>query len=165
MAVLPTVDLMTTPGDATIVDLLEEQRELQLKFGVNFNTMTMDERIQFIKDMMLALADEIHEALGEVSWKPWQTGRQYVNYDAYNGELIDAFHFLMNLVLAGNLTGEDVVRMYREKREINARRQRDGYDGQNKCPICTRALDDPKTECAIVTHHGRPMAYCVELVS
>lgn len=149
----------------TLADLLEEQRRLELKFGVDFAVMTIDERVQFIKDMTLALENELHEALNETAWKPWQRGPRYVNYGAYAGEVVDAFHLILCLMLAGNMSADDLVRGYRAKRELNAKRQIEGYTGQNKCPVCARALDDEATECVVedVAGSSRRRVYCVEL--
>lgn len=164
-AIGQTVVAHDASEQVTLADLLEEQRRLELKFGVDFDVMSIDERVQFIKDMVLAVEDEAHEALKEVSWKPWQRGPRYVNYDAYNGELVDVFHLVLCLMLAGNMTAGDLVRGYREKRELNAKRQAEGYTGRDKCPICARALDDAKTECVVENVPGSPRKriYCVEL--
>lgn len=130
--------------------MLTAQRDLQERWmGYSFSDMNLAERIEYVKNMVLALNNEVNsELLGEVSWKPWTHGDPYINVDAYKGELVDAWHFLMNLMLAVDMTAEELFVLYVQKREVNARRQREGYDGRStKCPGCQRAQDDPTTGC------------------
>jgi hypothetical protein len=143
------------PGWDRLSKLLEAQRELQLHAKpLNRDPSKItdpEERAQFIKDMVLALEDELHEALGEVGWKPWAESR-HVNRDAYMGELIDAFHFFMNLMLVVDMTADELFLGYMEKRQRNKARwaAEGGYTGLDKCPGCKRAIDD------IAHHLGLP---------
>ena len=127
---------------------LRTQRELQEEsYGFDFDEMTTEDRVEFITWNVLALTDELHEALAETGWKPWATSR-HINLDAFKGELIDAFHFMGNLFLAAGMSADEVMRRYRKKRQVNADRQADGYDGvTTKCPVCKRALDDDAVKC------------------
>lgn len=136
----------------TFARMLALQEQLQREsFGYNFETMTAEQRIQYIKDMKLALEAELQEALDETGWKPWAT-RKFINRDAYFGELVDVLHFLMNMFLVlGDNTGDladEIFTKYCLKNHINERRQREGYDGiSTKCGGCGRALDDPAVSC------------------
>ena len=104
-------------------------------------------RIQFIKDMKLAADAELQEFLDEVGWKPWASSR-HINEEAAQGELVDLFHFFMNLCMAVSLTPDQLFEKYRTKRQKNIRRQAEGYDGvTGKCPDCGRALDDDAVTC------------------
>jgi hypothetical protein len=136
-----------------IADMLSAQLLLQREsFGKDPTKLTPDERAEFIRWNVLALTDELHEALNEVGWKPWATNRE-IDHEAFMKELVDAWHFFMNLMLAGSgmeLTGEssDDLRIetlaqwfgdkYFEKRKVNAKRQADSYTGTDKCPSCKR---------------------------
>src|SRR3546814_20161250 len=102
--------------------------------------------VEYIKNQVLALLDEGHEALNEVGWKPWASSR-HVNREAFAGELVDILCFLVNLALSVGLTPEDFYRLHQEKALRNIKRQADGYDGQaGKCPGCLRAIDDLKAK-------------------
>jgi hypothetical protein len=97
---------------------------------------------------VLALEDELHEMLGEVGWKPWATSRHF-NRQQYLGELVDAFHFLMNLILVARgeeqstkELGAEFSRLYKQKRIVNMRRQEKGYDGVSEKCSCGRAVED-----------------------
>lgn len=130
-------------------EIFERQAKLQRdSFGINPADMDPEARSQYIKDMVLAATDELHEALAEVGWKPWATSR-HLNKDAFIGELVDVLHFLVNLWLAAGATPQQVRDRYIEKSIRNARRQSDGYDGiSGKCPECKRAFDDPGVLCS-----------------
>lgn len=130
-------------------DALKAQLELQKKsFGSDPTKLQGDERADWIRWNVLALQDELHEALQETGWKPWATSR-HVNRAAYISELVDAFHFFMNLMLVVDCSAEEFLDKYAEKRKINVQRQAEGYDGvANKCRMCGRALDDPAVTCS-----------------
>lgn len=150
--------------------LLDAQEQLQAQsYGVSPRDLTEDEKIVFIKDMILAATDELHEMLGEVpAWKPWvsreklaENGRKPYNVEAYRAEWIDLFHFVMNLGLVMNMTAEDIQSAYFKKREKNARRQELGYDGvSEKCPECKRALDDDAVLCVKSTNSHGEQFWC-----
>jgi phosphoribosyl-ATP pyrophosphohydrolase len=133
-----------------LYEMLRLQRQLQTEtFGANPAVMQDADRIQYIKDMVLAATDELHEVLAEVGWKPWATSR-HVNRDAYVSELVDVWHFVMNLLIAVDCGPEELYTKYLAKRSENARRQEAGYDGvSEKCSQCHRDLLESKA-------HGSP---------
>lgn len=103
-------------------------------------------RMDYIRYNVLALTDELHEALKEVSWKPWAEGHRF-NREAYLKELVDALHFLMNLALAAGADGvTDLVReftaLYFHKADVNQRRKDEGYDGISTKCACGREIRD-----------------------
>lgn len=135
-------------------------------YGIDYFTMTDEEKIQHFKEMKLALQDELHEALNEMGWKPWATKRHF-NQDAVQGELVDAWHFFMNLMLIAGMTPLDLFEKYEAKRKKNMARQQaeGGYDGvSTKCPRCKRALDDDAVACHVAgfkdTGNREPMSIC-----
>lgn len=140
-----------------LIELFELQHDLQTEtYGYNFQQMTPVERVQYVKDMKLALEAELQEVLDETTWKPWVhvplRGSRWVNRDAYVGELVDVLHFFINMLL---VLGDDpkelaieVADRYLRKHDINRQRQENGYDGVSmKCHSCGRALDDPGVGC------------------
>lgn len=140
-------------------DLLDDQDNLQVVMaGSRPNDLGPGEKIQFIKDMVLAAEDELHEMLGEVGWKPWATSR-HINVDAFKGEWIDLFHFVMNLALVVDMDSEEIAELYDQKRLKNIQRMRDKYDGvSTKCPRCRREYTDEFVNCLPKDGFGR--AYC-----
>lgn len=140
--------------------MFAKQLELQQRYGADPTQMTGDRRIACIKEDVLACTDELHEALGEIGWKSWATGR-HVNEDEAFGELRDAWQFLTNLMFAVKQVSpaelaELLERSLDEKLKINHARHTEGYDGvSTKCPGCTRALEEVSIlELPCVTLHG-----------
>lgn len=133
-----------------LAKMMAAQLELQRVKGTDPTAMTLEERIQFIKDQVLACTDELHEALAEVGWKPWASAR-FISENSAFGELRDAWQFLTNLMFAVTQDSpEDLAKRLEdnlyEKLEINHRRMAEGYDGvSTKCPQCKRALDETNT--------------------
>lgn len=142
-----------------LANLLRSQFTLQVEaYHRDLSSMTPEARVVFIKDMVLALTDELHEALNETSWKPWASTHGEVNDEAFFAELVDAFHFMMNLMLvafpheAPEKIADKLWSGYVVKNAKNLQRQQEGYDGKsNKCPGCRRALDDDAVRCRRVT--------------
>ena len=127
---------------------LEETRKLQESaYGVDPSTLSGEALADFVLWNHVALVDEMSEFLGEIQWKPWAKPRGGKNRDAAISELIDAAHFLANLAVAMGCTDDEWIQKYKAKMEINAKRQRDGYDNKNKCQKCRRALDDVAVKC------------------
>jgi len=136
---------MTTQDRFTL--MLEMQLELQKKHMKDGDPRLLsgDERADFMRWNAFALEDEIHEAMQEVGWKPWATNRD-INQELFLKEMVDAFHFFMNMLLCGmgHLQPAGIADAftiaYIEKNAVNAQRQQEGYTGQAKCPFCKREL-------------------------
>jgi hypothetical protein len=130
-------------------NVFSTQAEFQrVYFGHDFETMSRNERIDYVRWNILALLDEMHEALAEVGWKPWALAK-YFNKHSFQGELVDAFHFFVNLCLASGMDAQALMKRYHRKQRVNRERQDNGYDGvKSKCPLCKRAYDDADVKCA-----------------
>jgi len=131
-----------------LVEMLKAQRHLQVKaYGSDPYEGSEVQRINFMKDMKLALEAELQELMDEIGWKPWASSR-HINREAAVGELVDVWHFFMNFMLVLNVSPAELYERYMEKRTKNIIRQKDGYDGViGKCPVCKRALDDSAVKC------------------
>lgn len=132
----------------TFQEALDAQHQLQINsFGADPKGLDNEAKLEWIRWNMLALMDELHEALAETGWKPWAKSK-HVSRDAFVSELVDAFHFMMNLMLVVDCDADEFLAKYFEKRGINAKRQAEGYDGvAGKCRGCKRALDDAAVTC------------------
>jgi dimeric dUTPase (all-alpha-NTP-PPase superfamily) len=98
-----------------------------------------------LREQAFALILEIAEAVEKTSWKPWVSKIQDppIPYGPYMKEMIDVFHFFINMCLLGGVTPEQLYEGYYRKNLINIARQKEGYDGvSTKCPGCNDALDD-----------------------
>lgn len=133
-----------TSNSPSLAELFLRQHQLQREsFKLDPCLLSGSEQAEFVRWNVLALEDELHEALAEVNWKPWATAEPGVrDYDAFLGELVDAFHFLMNLALVAGFDPEQAAHAfahrYAKKADRNAERQEEGYTGLAKCPRCHR---------------------------
>lgn len=145
-------------------DMLKLQLELQkssMKDG-NPQHLTGDDMATFMTWNAFALTGEVHEAMQEVGWKPWASNRSIAE-QAFLKEMVDAFHFFMNMLLCAlpdspEVIAEKFVTAYEEKNRENARRQEEGYTGTNKCPGCGRDLKEFMDLQVISTATGK--AWC-----
>lgn len=142
------------------------QYELQVRLGHDTRNMSDIDRITYIRNMVLACTDELHEALAETSWKPWTNGDLFINRNALFAELRDAWQFLTNLMLvATESSPADLAqRLHNElsdKIAINHDRADTSYDGvTGKCPMCRRDLAEV-VPYIVTTTDGRTMMHCV----
>jgi dimeric dUTPase (all-alpha-NTP-PPase superfamily) len=114
------------------VRFIEHQRQLQINvFGDNRPRPLKGEELgESVRMNVIACEHELHEALDEMpGWKGWSSRiPEIVNRDKYVEELVDAAHFLANLLLAADVDDEEFERVYRDKDVVNAERQKAGYD-------------------------------------
>jgi len=133
---------------AAMIALQRSLQETHMLRGNTFADLTTLERVRYVRDMYVAAIKELGEVLDETTWKPWSVAQPAIHDDHVFGELIDVWHFLMNLFLVTRpqATSEEIAaeiyRAYQRKRQINVERQVNGYAGGGKCPLCARALDD-----------------------
>lgn len=137
----------------TVTEIFEKQHDNQVN-AYHLDPASFDEesRVEFVKTNILAAITELTELLDEHGWKTWSQdyALRDVNSDAVLGESADVMCFLVNVMLAHGLTGEEFAKAYFEKAERNVKRQTKGYDTSSsdwKCSTCGRALDDPGVEC------------------
>lgn len=148
------LDVRIEAASDALTRMLLMQLDLQLRaYGEAPDQMSGAKRKDYVRTMAYALTDEVHEATNEVAWKPWATA-DFMRRGAYLKELVDAWHFFMNLLLVAigpdslwetpEQLAKAFVTAYEEKHLLNAKRQEEGYDGvTTKCPGCHRAYDEP----------------------
>lgn len=112
-------------------EMLRMQEALQRRYngGRSPRELTPEEKVEFIRTMMLATTDELHEALRETAWKPWSKRDEWTSEenDRFKDELIDAWHFMMNLVLVSGMGADEFFERYLRKNGINHDREDNGY--------------------------------------
>jgi len=117
-------------------DKLDELFQLQDDFQTEFKNFPFrDEqhRQEFINLNTLCCTDELFEGLRETRWKNpnyirggWKT-TQTLNQEHYKEELVDVWHFLINLSIAAGMDSKDLHKRFLKKNKINHQRQSDGY--------------------------------------
>lgn len=126
---------------------LEETKELQEQYYGKEYPIEGQELIDYIVINTVAAEDELHEALNEVSWKPWASAN-FVNREAFIGEIVDTLHFIGNMLVGVECTDLELSKAYEEKMIRNRARMTEGYTGLEKCSICKRSKDD------VIAHGG-----------
>jgi dimeric dUTPase (all-alpha-NTP-PPase superfamily) len=130
------------------------QRELQEKFngGRVLEDYNEEEHVAELMPNAFAMFAELFEAFKEVGWKSWASSR-HINRPAYKAEMVDAFHFFMNMMLHAGMTPQELFDGYLEKNIENNRRADEGYDGvSTKCPVCKAEYTDKGVECSPGVH-------------
>lgn len=118
----------------SILDMLsqivEKQKEFQeflkVKLPNSIEEMCEKENIENLVFQILAMFDEVSEALACIPWKPWKKVQGF-NLNSFKEELIDIFHFLINCCLYVGMSSEDIFNEFMRKNKINWERQKDGY--------------------------------------
>lgn len=114
--------------------MLQKQREFQTRLDPNFDAMSVKDRVAFIKEHSIHLNQEVNEMLYELPYfKPWKDYSALTDADEQRMlqkakmELIDAWHFFMNMALGLGMSAEEFYVMYLAKNSENHRRQDAGY--------------------------------------
>src|SRR5688572_6751228 len=64
--------------EGKLEQMFRQQYEMQRDvYGIDYATLTDEERIHHFKEMLHAMNDEMHEALGEMGWKPWASSKHF----------------------------------------------------------------------------------------
>lgn len=117
-----------------LTHMMQLQRTFQERLGTDFDNMTTQERVAFIKEHSIHLNQEINEMLYELPYfKPWKDYSSVTEADETYAlvkakvELIDAWHFFMNIALALGMDADEFHHIYAAKNAENHRRQDAGY--------------------------------------
>jgi len=77
-----------------------------------------------------ATSEELDELNEELLWKWWSKDK--IDIQNIRVELIDLLHFLVSGMICAGLTPERVFDIYRQKHEVNIKRQDSEYSRANK---------------------------------
>lgn len=112
----------------SLQDAFEMQKNSQIHRGFSF-PMEGEARAAYIKTQTLHCIDELcemlHEVKGYKEWKRYDYTDEATNVTAdakATEELVDAFHFFMNIALALGISAEDLLAGYAAKQQINEER-------------------------------------------
>lgn len=105
-------------------DRLDEIWSIQREFTRNFisNNVSREEKIKYTKEMLLHLVAEIDELLNATgSWKlhrivPERAKSRYTLVE----EAVDIFKFLLNVLIAWDVTAEEFYEVFKNKSELVA---------------------------------------------
>jgi len=111
-------------------ELFEKQYFLQKKICIDLTNLDNEAKEVWTKENILAMHAELSELLEWINWKHWKkTKVQYTSerIKEIQFEIIDLFHFLINLALIWELTPQKMFEIYNEKNKINYERQNTKY--------------------------------------
>lgn len=103
-----------------LVKMFEQQQTFQLRLANDIHSQA------FVSTHTLAAIVELSEFLQETPWKPWKK-HQELNKKKAIEELVDVWHFVINLSLAMGLTPAGLFEMFQQKHAENNSRQDRGY--------------------------------------
>jgi dimeric dUTPase (all-alpha-NTP-PPase superfamily) len=102
------------------------QKALNERIGVHTDTMTEEQKTEWVLNYCRAMGQEMAELTDSVPWKWWA---KYQKFDEQNArvEVVDLFHFLISLAQVLGMSADDVFQAYVKKNEVNFKRQESGY--------------------------------------
>lgn len=107
--------------------LLDMQRSFGQKF-CQFNNLSREERVEWTKEFVLCMQQEIAELIEQTPWKHWKDYSSFkIDSMELKYELIDILHFWLSLCLVWGMDGEQIMKIYFSKNKQNFKRQEDGY--------------------------------------
>lgn len=141
-----------TNSKNTLADLYNLQKDIQENvYGYNFQelqTENLEDFRRFFDWNFHAIIDELMETMnalggikdgiGNAVWKPWKKDHQKIQTMSYNDlsendkkelkmELIDIQHFLFNMMLACDMTPDEIFNFYMSKNQENRNRNKNNY--------------------------------------
>lgn len=115
--------------------MFELQQALQKRLGIDYSGLTLEERTKWLMTNWTSLTSEFAETLERLPWKHWKKYSDDQKKEWFSEdekvetfyELIDMFHFFLNMCLAMGLDHDTFVSLYLTKNEENFKRQERGY--------------------------------------
>lgn len=112
-------------------DILKHIFKNQIKFNkmisIPLEGLNVDKAEKLTKEHVLALVSELGEVLDRINWKYWKKSKKDLDIHELALELVDVFIFVVNLFIIWGITPEELLDLYNEKKDINVKRQEDGY--------------------------------------
>lgn len=98
------------------------QKQLQKRLGYNF----IEFNNNYFNLMYIGCITELSEVIEQTKWKPWKKSVNN-NINEIKKELVDVFHFLINMCIAVNLEPSELFYEFLNKNQENNRRQDNEY--------------------------------------
>lgn len=108
---------------------LQELFDIQMKFQEKVRTEHDYKHmpwIEHVRLMFIGIITEACEVLELTNWKPWKRA-SLINGEKLQGEIIDLWHFVINLTIATDMDAKKVIEKFKEKNKVNIKRQEDKY--------------------------------------
>ena len=107
-------------------EMFRMQKALNQRIGVSTDSMSQEEKVQWILNYCRAMSQEIAELTDSVPWKWWA---KYQKFEEQNArvEVVDIFHILISAAQVLGMSADDVYQAYLKKNAVNFKRQESGY--------------------------------------
>ena len=104
-------------------DSLKHQNEYTKTFYYDADKLTMEQRKEITRQQVLGLIGELIEFQEGTKLLPWKSNQNDINHDNTKEELIDVYHFFMNLCNLWGIRDDFTLKdIYLKKNKINYRR-------------------------------------------
>ena len=107
-------------------EMFRMQKALNQRIGVSTDSMSQEEKVQWILNYCRAMSQEIAELTDSVPWKWWA---KYQKFEEQNArvEVVDIFHFLISAAQVLGMSADDVYQAYLKKNAVNFKRLLSGF--------------------------------------
>ena len=119
--------------DDKLKHMFELQHKLQERLGTWKKIENESDKQQFVNQQILALHEEAVEIMKESAYKNpelvkfgWKKGQKW-NVENFKEEIIDIFHFVMNLAIISGMDSDEFYKRYCKKNNVNHERQENNY--------------------------------------
>jgi NTP pyrophosphatase (non-canonical NTP hydrolase) len=118
------VQILSHNAETGLDFMLGLQGDLEDVWGRRVDPADPEAVSTYVREVVLCAEDELHEVLAEVHWKPWKDSRGIKDRDKYREEMADVLHFVLDLYLAGGITGREIIADYLAKNNENLGRNK-----------------------------------------
>lgn len=125
-----------------LAELFAAQAELNKRIGFDPESLRaqFDPKLagEWLNNYIAAASNELEELRDSTYWKHWckeaKEGRRFEIHDLQNArvEVIDLLFFWISMAQCLGLSADDVYDLYRQKLDVNHRRQDNGYSMHGK---------------------------------
>ncbi len=114
--------------ELSVKELFNKIKAYHNRLGLDFQFKEEQERIQFAREILLAMYQEVGEVVNSLPWKPWG-GKSTINFDINNfkEELVDVLFFMAELLATFEVTDSQFIQAFKNKLKINNERIDNGY--------------------------------------
>lgn len=109
-------------------DMFRDIKYFHKNLGYDFSDFSDKEKMQAIRDISLALYQEVGELVESFPWKPWRNIEDQ-SWDLENAkrEIIDCFFFIGKIMEVVNINPQELVTKFKEVLKNNYDRIENGY--------------------------------------
>ena len=114
-----------------MINMFNDIKEYHKKLGYDYNNVTQIKKIQYFRENVLALYQEVAELVDSTPWKPWRSVKDQ-KYDVPNAtrEVIDCIFFLGAICDILGISPEEIEVMFRIVLQNNYTRIKQGYNNK-----------------------------------